>query len=32
MKRFIAAALAAGCLVSSTPVFSADADAGPGAK
>ena len=28
MKRFIAAALAAGCLVSSTPVFSADADAG----
>jgi hypothetical protein len=28
MKRFIAAALAAGCLLSSTPVFSADADAG----
>jgi hypothetical protein len=28
MKRIIAAALAAGCLVSSTPVFSADADAG----
>ena len=28
MKRSIAAALAAGCLVSSTPVFSADADAG----
>ena len=29
MKRFIAATLAAGCLVSSTPVFSADAaDAG----
>ena len=28
MKRLIAAALAAGCLVSSTPVFSADADAG----
>ena len=28
MKRFIAAALAAGCLVSSTPVFSADTDAG----
>jgi len=28
MKRFIAAALAAGCLVSSTPVFSADDDAG----
>ena len=28
MKRFIAASLAAGCLVSSTPVFSADADAG----
>jgi hypothetical protein len=27
MKRFIAAALAAGCLVSSTPVFSADAGA-----
>jgi hypothetical protein len=27
MKRFIAAALAAGCLVSSTPVFSADTDA-----
>ena len=28
MKRLIAAGLAAGCLVSSTPVFSADADAG----
>src|SRR5580700_5511011 len=28
MKRFIAAALAAGCLVSSTPVFSAEDDAG----
>jgi hypothetical protein len=28
MKRFIATALAAGCLVSSTPVLSADADAG----
>ena len=28
MKRFIAAALAAGCLVSSAPVFSADDDAG----
>jgi hypothetical protein len=27
MKRFIAAALAAGCLLSCTPVFSADADA-----
>ena len=28
MKRLIAAALAAGCLVSSAPVFSADDDAG----
>ena len=28
MKRFIAAALAAGCLVSSAPAFSADGDAG----
>jgi hypothetical protein len=28
MKRFIAAALAAGCLVSSAPVFAADGDAG----
>ena len=28
MKRFIAVALAAGCLVSSAPAFSADGDAG----
>ena len=32
MKHLIAAALAAGCLVSSAPVFSADDDAGAFAK